>query len=70
MRSERWYQIRLSKYFTDKYGQYEETAEFYPDPSKSQWLFDIPELSVRIKLTCYDDGEITEFRYRKGRARV
>ena len=65
MHTEKWYQRRLAKYFETCYGQYEDVAEFLPDPSDRQWLFEIPNLGLRIKLTCYDNGRVMEFRYRK-----
>ena len=63
MRPENWFQNRLQKYIADKYSIYNETIEFYPDPSPRQWLFKIPELDVRIEITCHDDGRVTELRY-------
>ena len=65
MRSSAWYRNKLYKYFTVYFGQYEDTAEFLPDPSDNQWVFDIPELDLRVKLTCYDNGKIDERRYVK-----
>lgn len=65
MKTEKWYQRRLAKYFTEHYEQYEDTATYWPDPAINQWLFDIPELSVRIELTCTDKGEIKEQRYNR-----
>lgn len=62
MKPEKWYQRRLTKYFTDYYGPYEDTAGFYPNPAVNQWLFDIPELGLRIKLTCNDNGGVKEHR--------
>lgn len=64
MRNEKWYQRRLAKYFTEHYEQYEDTAEYFPDPFVNQWLFDIPERGVRVELTCTDKGEVKEQRYR------
>ena len=66
MRSQAWYQAKLVRYFMTHYEEFEPTTEFYPDPSENQWLFYSPELAVKIKLTVYDDGRITEFRYRRG----
>lgn len=63
MKPEKWYQRRLAKYFTDHYKQYEDTAEFWNDPAENQWLFDIPELGVKIELTCDDNGNVTEEQY-------
>lgn len=67
MKPEKWYQRRLARYFTEHYEQYEDAAEFWNDPTPNQWLFDIPELSLRVELTCYDNGNVTEQRYVKGR---
>lgn len=64
MKPEKWYQRRLAKYFTENYEQYEDTAEYYPDPFVNQWLFDIPERGVRVELTCNDKGEVKEQRYK------
>lgn len=64
MKPEKWYQRRLAKYFTDYYEAYEDTAEYWNDPAINQWLFDIPELGLRIELTCSDRGIVTEQRYR------
>lgn len=63
MKSDKWYQRRLAKYFTEHYEQYEDVAEYWNDPSSNQWLFDIPELGVRIELTCNDNGQISEIKY-------
>lgn len=64
MKPEKWYQRRLAKYFTEHYEQYEDTAEYFPDPFVNQWLFDIPERGVRVELTCTDKGEVKEQRYK------
>ena len=64
MKPEKWYQRRLAKYFTENYEQYEDTAEYYPDPFVNQWLFDIPGRGVRVELTCNDKGEVKEQRYK------
>lgn len=63
MRAEKWYQRRLAAYFTEHYAQYEDTVEFWGDPARNQWLFDIPELGKRIELTCNEKGVVTEFHY-------
>ncbi len=63
MRTDKWYQRRLARYFTEHYEQYEDTAEYWTDPAINQWLFDIPELCSRIELTCNDNGVVTEERY-------
>ena len=63
MRDNKWYQRQLAKYFTEHYSQYEDTAEFWNDPAPNQWLFDIPELGVKIELTCDEDGKVTVVQY-------
>lgn len=62
MRPEKWYQKHLAKYFTEQYGQYEDTAEFWTNPAPNQWLFRIPELGVKVRLTCNDRGVVEERR--------
>ena len=64
MKPEKWYQRRLARYFTEQFEQYEDSAEYFPDPFVNQWLFDIPELGVRVELTCNDKGEVKEQRYK------
>jgi len=59
MRSEKFYSIRLSKYFDAHYQAYTESAEWYIDPAPNQWKFEISGIGV-VVLTCSDDGEITE----------
>lgn len=63
-KTDKWYQRRLARYFEENYVQYEDTAEYYPDPFVNQWLFDIPERGVRVELTCNDKGEVKEQRYK------
>lgn len=63
MRNDKWYQRRLAKYFTEHYSQYEDTAEFWNDPAPNQWMFDIPELGVKIELTCDEDGNVITVQY-------
>ena len=70
MHTKRWYQARLAKYFVDNYEPYEDAAEFYPDPADNQWLFDIPELEVRIRLTCHENGMVMEEQRMKGASRL
>ena len=60
MRTEKWHQRRLAKYFTEHYEIYEDTAEFWNDPEPNQWLFDISELNIRVLLTCDEQGMVTE----------
>lgn len=59
---ERWYRRRLHNYFMEHYSEYEDAdeIEFYNDPAPNQWLFDIPELDVRVKLTCDKEGNVTD----------
>lgn len=59
---ERWYRRRLFNYFREWYEDLEDEGEieFYNDPAPNQWLFDIPELNVRVKLTCDKEGHITD----------
>lgn len=64
MKSEKWYQCRLARYFEEHYSQYEDVAEFWNDPAPNQWLFDIYPLGSRIEITCTDKGVIKEERYR------
>lgn len=66
MHTERWYQARLAKYFVEHFEKYEDTANFYPDPSIKQWLFEIEELGLRVRLTCEETGHIIEERFEKG----
>ena len=61
-RPEDYYNYHLQKYFNKFYFDYEETAEFYVNPDINKWRFIIPELSLNILLTCYDDGRIVERR--------
>lgn len=63
MKTEKWYQRRLAKYFTEHFEVYEDTAEWYNDPAINQWLFYISELGYKIELTCNDQGVVTEERY-------
>lgn len=58
--TEKWYQRRLAKYFTEHYAKYEETAEFYPDPAINQWKFCIDDRRVVITLTCSEDGTMID----------
>ena len=56
----RWYRRRLFNYFREWYEDREDEIEFYNDPAPNQWLFDIPDLDVRVKLTCDKDGNVFE----------
>lgn len=66
MKPEKWYQRRLAKYFEEVYSEYEDYVEWFNDPFVNQWLFDIPEQGLRVELTCTDEGEIKEQRYKAG----
>lgn len=62
-RPQRWYQLRLARFFNEHYAEYEDDAEYYVDPAPNQWLFVIRDLSVIVELTCDDRGVIsTEYR--------
>lgn len=62
MKTEKWYNNRLQKYFDSHYGQYTNTAEWYVNPAVNKWKCDILELGVTITFTCDDDGNVTEKR--------
>lgn len=64
MRTTQYYARKLAKYFNDYFSAYEETAEYYPNPEENQWMFIIPELGLRITLTCDDGGTVSEERLR------
>lgn len=54
---------RLNKYFMDNYGEYEETSEWYVNPSDNQMKCDIEELNITLVLTCDKaTGKVTESR--------
>lgn len=54
---------RLNEYFTENYEEYEDTAEWYVNPSDNQVKCDIEELNVRLILTCDSiTGMVTETR--------
>ena len=60
MKSEKWYQRRLAKYFEEHFSKYEDVAEFYTDPAPNVWKFDIlnDALITTWELICDDEGEI------------
>lgn len=60
MRTEKWYQRRLAKYFMDHYEKYENNSEWFVNPDINQWRCYLPELAVKITFTCNDGGVITE----------
>ena len=61
-RTERFYSNYLQRYFDEHYGQYDETAEFFPNPEIYKWKFYIPELDRTVLLVCLDDGYVIEKR--------
>lgn len=58
--SQKWYERKLKKYYSEHYGEYDEYVEWYVNPEINEFKFIVPQLGQRIKLTCYDNGEITE----------
>lgn len=60
MKDEKWYDSRLNKYFEKNYGEYSDTAGWFPNPAVNQWLFVILEIGLKITLTCDDNGNVTE----------
>lgn len=58
--TEKWYQRRLAKYFTEHYSKYELVADFCVDPAPNVWQFIIPEQGLKITFVCDDLGEICE----------
>lgn len=58
MKTEPFYQRKLSKYFDTNFSEYDEDAEFYPDPDINEWYFKIPVLGVNVLLTCDDSGAV------------
>ena len=68
LRSEKFYNNRLQRYFDEHYGayerdEYEDEVEYYVNPAMNQWKFYIPELGVVVILTCDDSGDVSEIRY-------
>lgn len=62
MKTKKFYRDHLQRYFDALYSEYENDAAFYNDPSPNQWLFEISDLSVKVLLTCDDEGIVTETR--------
>lgn len=62
-RQERYYRRRLHYYMEEHFGQYEDDIEYFNDPAINQWLFYVPELDIRVELTCDDNGKVSEQRY-------
>lgn len=57
-----WYIRRLQNYFDQHYGQYDDSAEWFPNPAPDAWRFRIPELKAEITISCDAIGKITEIR--------
>ena len=60
MRTEKWYQRRLAKYFEDNYNDYVEGSEWFVNPRINMWKCYIPELNQTITFTCDDEGNVIE----------
>lgn len=58
MKTERFYQNHLRKYFDKHFSEYEDTVEYFVDPAPNQWKFMIPELDQTILLVCEDSGKV------------
>lgn len=53
---------RLNSYFTDNYGKYEMTSNWYPDCTDITWKCDIKELNRTIILVCDPEtGVVKEY---------
>ena len=46
MKSQKFYERALRKYFDANLLRYAKTAEWSVDPAPNQWKFDIPELGM------------------------
>lgn len=66
MRSERWYQKRLSNFFMKHYGHHEEAHDigYYNNPAPNVWKFEVPYLRTLVVLVCDDEGNVTEHTYK------
>ena len=53
-------QNAMERYFDEHYSPYENTGEFWHDTAMNQWVFDIPELKVRVELTCKENDNVEE----------
>ena len=62
MKSQKFYERALRKYFDANLLRYAKTAEWSVDPVPNQWKFDIPELGIEVNLVCADDGTVKETR--------
>lgn len=58
MKTERFYQNHLQKYFDKHFKEYENTVEYFVDPAPNQWKFTIPELDQTILRVCEDSGKV------------
>ena len=58
MKTEKFYQNHLRKYFDKHFKEYEDTVEYFVDPAPNQWKFTIPELDQTILLVCEDSGKV------------
>lgn len=58
MKTERFYQNHLRKYFDKHFSEYEDTVEYFVDPAPNQWKFTVPELDETIILVCEDSGKV------------
>lgn len=41
---------RLNAFFMEHYGEYEDTAEWYPDNTMNRWTCDIREIGITVQL--------------------
>lgn len=58
MRTDLFYQNRLTKYFVENYSQYSD-VEFFVNPAANQWDLYVSSTRMRYLLTCNEDGVIT-----------
>ncbi len=60
MRSKRFYQRNLDRYFNRHYFNYNDEAQWYVDPEVNVWKFYIPSLTKLVTLVCDDEGNVRE----------
>ena len=60
--TEKWYQRRLAKYFTEHYIGYEDAVEYLTDPAPNVWQCIIHEEKIKLTLVCDDRGQVHEKR--------
>lgn len=60
--SDKWYQVRLSKFFNERFSDFEEFVEWDVDPAINVWKFKIPALNEKYRVECNDDGKIAYVR--------